>query len=1005
MKIPIAFFFTIGVLSTPALGQGLVNFFNNSTTLVSAEGTAIQGPRESYYFGLLIAPVGTTDPRFFTFSGAYGTNQLTAGRFSGGGNVAIANWPAGQTRAFMVAGWSAALGHDWNPEWLIRYPYGPGFLGFSTIGEGVAGGFDGYGSLPSLNIFGVRTINSGFALYVLFPPPRLIVISPYAQSVVAGATAVFSAFCSTCSTYQWQFDGIDIAGATNSTLTLPNVGPSQEGVYGVRGRVEPGGQTAYANATLTVLSVPAIVRSPASQVVSAGASCNFSVAATGAPPLAYQWYFNGLALAGATTTNLSFSSAQIANSGSYTVEVTNSFGAVTSSPEVLTVVAHKPAILSQPAGQTVVVGDDWRFGVAATGSLPLAYQWFCNGLAVNGAGGQLLLTNIQFSQSGGYNVVITNAFGSVTSAIAVLNVLPRPTYSVLHNFDGGGLPCPRLSLSDGMLYGAKMYGGSSGGGAVFKVSTNGSGFSVLKQFSADSDEAAPWGGVIVSGGKLYGTTWGGGTPTTCGAVFTVFTLNTDGSGYSLLHRFSGHDGRAPMGSLLFCDAMVFGTTYEGGDFGFGTVFRIGTNGSAFSVLKHFNGSDGAYPHAGMLSLGGTVFGTASARGPAGGGVLFRMNLDGSAYTILKTFSGVEGSWPSDNLVLSDTTLYGTTRYGGVDGSGTIFSVDTDGTDFRTLKQFRTNDPGVDPWGGMVLSGGTLYGTLFGGGVATYGAIFKIDTDGSDYAVLKQFNGAEEGAFPYGLVASGTCLYGVAQRGGSSDCGVVFALSLPIPRVITPPCSQTAEAGADVFFTAGAARDPAQTYQWFFNATNVVSGTSTNAHLQLTDVQFSQAGAYTVVLSNAFGVITSAPAMLSVIPVVPRRMVPGLLLTAEPASLLNIDYTPQLDPPDWQAFPTVYLTNSPQFYFDLSSPLPAERFYRVWQTGAPSVVPSVSLPGMVPAISLTGSVGSSIRIDCINPFGPTDAWVPLVTVPLTSSPQLYFDTSAIGQPPRLYRLIP
>ena len=59
---------------------------------------------------------------------------------------------------------------------------------------------------------------------------------------------------------------------------------------------------------------------------------------------------------------------------------------------------------------------------------------------------------------------------------------------------------------------------------------------------------------------------------------------------------------------------------------------------------------------------------------------------------------------------------------------------------------------------------------------------------------------------------------------------------------------------------------------------------------------------------------------------------------------------------------------------------------------------------VPAITLTGSIGHSVRVDAINQVGPTDAWFTLDTVTLTNAPLLYFDTSAQGQPPRLYRLV-
>jgi len=101
---------------------------------------------------------------------------------------------------------------------------------------------------------------------------------------------------------------------------------------------------------------------------------------------------------------------------------------------------------------------------------------------------------------------------------------------------------------------------------------------------------------------------------------------------------------------------------------------------------------------------------------------------------------------------------------------------------------------------------------------------------------------------------------------------------------------------------------------------------------------------------------------------------------------------------------VSLAIPPQFYFDPSAPLPPQRFYRAWQAGSPSVIPVLDLH-MIPALTLTGGVGNSVRVDGINAVGPIDAWFSLDTVTLTNTSQLYFDVSVIGQPPRLYRLIP
>jgi hypothetical protein len=120
--------------------------------------------------------------------------------------------------------------------------------------------------------------------------------------------------------------------------------------------------------------------------------------------------------------------------------------------------------------------------------------------------------------------------------------------------------------------------------------------------------------------------------------------------------------------------------------------------------------------------------------------------------------------------------------------------------------------------------------------------------------------------------------------------------------------------------------------------------------------------------------------------------------------LQVEYTDALGlAPNWLTLDILTLTNTSQFCPDLTVPLPPQRFYRTWQTGTPSVVPSLNL-NFVPAITLTGNINDSLRLDYINAIGPTDAWVTLDTVTLTNTSQLCFDVSALGQPQRLYRLV-
>ena len=229
-----------------------------------------------------------------------------------------------------------------------------------------------------------------------------------------------------------------------------------------------------------------------------------------------------------------------------------------------------------------------------------------------------------------------------------------------------------------------------------------------------------------------------------------------------------------------------------------------------------------------------------------------------------------------------------------------------------------------------------------------------------------------------------------------------ALWLP-PTIEISPQTQTAEVGSAVDLQVWASGQ-LLFYQWHFNDTNVIS-CSPNCQLELTNVQFAEAGAYIALVTNGAGAVTSAPAMLQVIAAVEHRPVAGVKLMGQAGSLLNVDYANVLSPaPSWATLGSASLTSTSQYYFDLTQPLAPQRFYRAWQAGTPSEIPALDLH-IVPAITVTGSIGSSVRVDGINQFGPTDAWFTLDTVTLTNTSQLYFDVYILGQPERLYRLVP
>jgi hypothetical protein len=175
---------------------------------------------------------------------------------------------------------------------------------------------------------------------------------------------------------------------------------------------------------------PTITTQPTNQTVVVGGTASFSVTASGTPPLGYQWSFDGTNIVGATNTTLTLTNVQLVQAGNYAMVVTNTYGSVTSSNAVLTVLVP-PTIITQPTNQTVYAGGTASFSVTASGTLPLGYQWNSNGTNIVGATNTtLVLTNVQLTQAGNYAVLVSNPVNSILSSNAVLTVNPPPAMAV-----------------------------------------------------------------------------------------------------------------------------------------------------------------------------------------------------------------------------------------------------------------------------------------------------------------------------------------------------------------------------------------------------------------------------------------------------------------------------------------------------------------------------------------------------------------------------------------------
>ena len=232
---------------------------------------------------------------------------------------------------------------------------------------------------------------------------------PESKTVVGGthASLTVKALGSGQLLYQWRFKGGNIPGATSSTLDLDPVLVSQTGEYQVI-VLDANGSVSSQTAILTVLQPALITHQPETLNVKPGLGASFTVTAIGTGKLSYQWYFHGKPLSGATAATLSLSNVQLAESGDYTVTVTDSIGSSTSDPARLNVLV-RPIFLSQPSAQTAVVGDTVQFEVVLDGLSPFSYQWKRGTTKIANATNRVLrLVNVQLSNAVNYVVTITN---------------------------------------------------------------------------------------------------------------------------------------------------------------------------------------------------------------------------------------------------------------------------------------------------------------------------------------------------------------------------------------------------------------------------------------------------------------------------------------------------------------------------------------------------------------------------------------------------------------------
>ena len=344
--------------------------------------------------------------------------------------------------------------------------------------------------------------------------------------------------------------------------------------------------------------------------------------------------------------------------------------------------------------------------------------------------------------------------------------VPASTVAKIYGFSGpdGNTPQSGLTLGlDGSFYGTTVTGGLYGKGCVFKI-TSGGVISQLYSFTDGTDSAYPWAPPIQGpDGSIYGVTYNGTNP---GRAYRITKTGV----FSVIATLPSQT-QAP---LIFAnDGNLYGTTPYGGTYNRGTVFKLTPKG-VLTIIHSFSAELPGGPV--MQAADGKLYGTTPWGGANGKGLIYTMTLGGGSYKDLHDFLGTDGLNSSQGLVQgSDKFLYGVAQLGGVNNAGTLFKINTTGTTFSVLYNFQTA-LGDTPMSTPVLhTNGIIYGTTNHGGPVSvgYGTLYSYKANLKPFASIV-------------IVWSGKVgtSVGIIGQGFNTATGVKFGNGLGTSKVVS-----------------------------------------------------------------------------------------------------------------------------------------------------------------------------------------------------------------------------
>jgi uncharacterized repeat protein (TIGR03803 family) len=394
-----------------------------------------------------------------------------------------------------------------------------------------------------------------------------------------------------------------------------------------------------------------------------------------------------------------------------------------------------------------------------------------------------------------------NKVALMTTAAAILCMATGSEAAVkettLYSFTGGNDGSfPHAGVigdNKGNLYGVTSSGGANHAGAIFELSPPAEGQTAWTQttlysFTGGNDGSNPQAALMMDAkGNLYGAAYSGGASGN-GVVFELAHHKHKGTWtYRNLWSFTGgNDGGVPVGSLTMDSAgNLYGSTTQGGTGVVGTVFELSPNGKTWSesVLYNFTGNnDGGEPMGNVLiGKDGNLYGTTAGYGQFNYGVVYKLTAQGGGnwgFSVLHAFAGgSDGEVPRDGLIQdANGTLYGATA-GFSNSYGNVFQMNTDGSNYNVIYTITGGQgfTGNGPWQTVSLGAdGTIYGTTYADGASSFGEVFQLTPQtGNSWSskVLYTFPGGAGGQYSYSKVwldkvgrLYGTT-YGVAGQGG------------------------------------------------------------------------------------------------------------------------------------------------------------------------------------------------------------------------------------------------